>query len=123
MPRKRKKKSMMTKRKEHSRRVMRINRRFCVFVRELLLFALGRECKACGAARQLTFDCVKPDGAKRHHGAMSWRQRMNFYWAEFERGNLQVLCLGCNSAKQDREGWALSLFGERFSIYNTRRAA
>lgn len=111
------------KRKAHSRRVMKQTRQYCVFHHELLLFALGRSCAACGSGRQLTFDCKSPDGRKSHHGVMSWRQRMDFYWQQFDADNLQVLCLGCNSAKRDREGLTLSLFADRFSPFNTRRAA
>ncbi len=82
---------------------MKINKRYCVFIRELLFTSLGRRCWNCGSIENLTFDLRYPKvGPKYHHSRMSWRQRVNYYWSQFEQNNLQILCLPCNSSKKDK---------------------
>jgi hypothetical protein len=89
-----------------SQRIMAINRRYYVFHRELLLTALGRRCWECDSRVGLTFDLKVPkDGPKHHHGRMSWRQRMNYYWKQFLDGNLQILCVCCNPSLGDKGAW------------------
>lgn len=113
----------ISRRKLHSQRTMAKTRQHCVFVRELLFFAMGNHCHNCGSRNNLTMDCIIADGNKGHHGKMSWQQRTNFYWLEFLKENLQPLCLGCNSAKQDKMGVPMSLFEGKFSPYNTGQKA
>jgi len=98
-----------------ARKKRKRNYRYCVFVRELLFFALGRFCCDCGSTSELSFDIVEPllplwprDGHHHyHHRRMSWRQRMSFYWHQFCVGNLAVRCLRCNAIRG----------GHRFDIH------
>lgn len=62
-----------------------------------LVQALGGKCAQCGVTSNLTFDCIKPTGGQHHR--MSSVQRMGYYLAQARRGNVQVLCHGCNSKK------------------------
>jgi 5-methylcytosine-specific restriction endonuclease McrA len=72
--------------------------------REALLDRLGRWCRWCGTTEQLTFDTIIPtlEGHKsEHHRRFDWSWRMSFYRWQLAAGNLQVLCVRCNSAKGD----------------------
>lgn len=73
-------------------------------VRDGLLDLLGRRCAWCQRTEpevKLTFDCIVPtrDGPNGHHRRYDVSWRMSFYRAQVLAGNLQVLCLHCNSAK------------------------
>lgn len=65
--------------------------------REELFDALGRICARCGAEHDLSFDCIVPMGHEHHR--IEWSCRLSFYRRMHEVGNLQVLCLSCNSIK------------------------
>lgn len=72
--------------------------------RDALLDLLGRECSWCGQTEpdvKLSFDCIVPtrDGVAGHHRRYEWSWRMSFYRGQLRSGNLQVLCLSCNSKK------------------------
>lgn len=58
---------------------------------------LGGHCARCGETRHLQFDLKASDGGF-HHG-LSWPQRQLYYMTEFGRGNLQLLCPRCHTAK------------------------
>lgn len=58
---------------------------------------LGGRCARCGLQHCLTFDCIKPTGDKHHR--MGSTARVAFYKAQMAKGNLQLLCSACNSAK------------------------
>ena len=68
-------------------------------VRHQLFDLLGKRCKHCGTDKDLTFDCITPQGHKHH--AHDTDRRMRFYCAQFLDGNLQVLCGSCNARKSD----------------------
>ena len=64
----------------------------------LLIERMGGKCVECGATENLQFD---------HKHVKTWRsnklwanQRMLRYIAEFEAGNLELRCAGCNYRKQ-----------------------
>ena len=61
---------------------------------------LGNKCAQCGSKHKLEFDCKIPKGHKHHKIEWSWR--ICFYRQEHSRGNLQLLCSVCNSAKGNR---------------------
>lgn len=61
---------------------------------------LGAKCVWCSAVDNLSFDCIIPQGS-RHHRSMEWSARMSFYRGQLDKGNLQVLCVSCNSKKGD----------------------
>lgn len=59
---------------------------------------LGGVCARCGKRRRnLEFDCIIPQGHKHHRMEFSWR--MSFYNAQFQAGNLQLLCDPCHNRK------------------------
>lgn len=68
--------------------------------RSRLMEELGEVCAECGEVACLTFDCIEPKGSRHHR--LDTASRMCFYHAEHRRGNVQVLCLWCNSAKAGR---------------------
>lgn len=68
--------------------------------REKLIALLGGKCVWCGAVENLSFDCILPQGPD-HHRRMDWSGRMSFYRAQNDSGNLQILCVSCNSKKGD----------------------
>ena len=65
--------------------------------RAALIAKLGAKCANCGTTKNLTFDCIKPQG-HRHH-TLDTATRMCFYRAQHAQGNLQVLCKNCNDTK------------------------
>lgn len=67
--------------------------------RKLLMRVLGNKCAACGCRKDLTFDCIDPQGDRHHRFDTS--QRMSFYRAQFRAFNLQILCESCNVKKGD----------------------
>ncbi len=72
--------------------------------REKLFDLLGRECQWCGTTEELSFDTIIPtrEGHKSdHHRRYDHSWRMSFYRRQLAVGNLQVLCVRCNSAKGD----------------------
>ncbi len=60
--------------------------------------ALGARCAHCGTDKELTFDCIIPQGDGHHRKSMD--SRVCFYRRQhFEWGNVQVLCASCNARK------------------------
>ena len=53
---------------------------------------LGMKCAQCGSKdyRKLEFDVIIPQGGKHHK--MEWSWRMSFYYQQFRKNNLQLLC-------------------------------
>lgn len=66
-----------------------------------LMQVLGAKCAHCGTTGGLTFDCIRPTGPAHHR--LSSVNRMTFYVQQFRAGNLQVLCVTCNSRKSNKE--------------------
>jgi hypothetical protein len=66
-------------------------------MRNAVLDALGRRCCVCGTTHDLQCDLIVSDGG-RHHG-MDWKSRQRFYLAQWNLGNVQILCGPCNRAK------------------------
>ena len=62
-----------------------------------LTLALGGVCQVCATDRELTFDCIEPQGADHH--AMDSSRRMSFYRGQARAGNVALLCHFCNSCK------------------------
>jgi len=60
---------------------------------------LGKKCRVCGETNDLEFDCIEPVGSF-HHGK-STDYRATFYWNQFRKGNLQLLCAKTNAVKGD----------------------
>lgn len=63
--------------------------------------ALGMMCRMCGGIENLEFDCIEPQGDEHHK--MDTSHRMCFYWRQYRRGNLQVLCVDCHAKKSALE--------------------
>ena len=63
---------------------------------------MGGKCSKCGRKRRLSFDCKVPqnDG---HARKMSSAKRIRYYWNHFRAGNLDLLCIYCNSSKATRD--------------------
>lgn len=55
---------------------------------------MGGACQFCGATQPLEFDC-HPVPETSHH-FMPWPQRIRFYWQQFLKGNLRLLCKRCH---------------------------
>lgn len=55
---------------------------------------LGMRCAVCGSRdyRKLEFDVIVPIGNNDHHRKMEWSWRMSFYFQQYKRKNLQLLC-------------------------------
>ena len=66
--------------------------------RDTLLALMGGKCVWCGTVENLSFDCIMPQGSD-HHRRHDWSTRMSFYKRQLEAGNLQILCVSCNSKK------------------------
>lgn len=58
--------------------------------RKELLEALGNKCAWCGTTEKLEFDCIIPQGDKHHRKDAA--ARMDFYWQQHRKGNIQILC-------------------------------
>jgi len=67
--------------------------------RASMTLALGGCCVMCQARDDLTFDCISPMGNDHHGGSAP--QRISFYRAQMQCGNVQLLCARCNSLKSD----------------------
>jgi 5-methylcytosine-specific restriction endonuclease McrA len=67
--------------------------------RRALLEKHGAVCAICGHWRTLTLDVIVPVDRGDHHRRKDPSARVSFYRAQDRAGNLQVLCLGCNSRK------------------------
>lgn len=65
--------------------------------REELFLLLGGCCRECGCGDELTFDCIEPQGDWHHRIGFTWR--MSYYRQQHVAGNLQLLCVSCNSRK------------------------
>lgn len=65
--------------------------------REQLMQELGPVCRQCGSTENLSFDCIIPQGDRHHR--MDTSARMSFYNHQHRHGNVQILCLSCNSIK------------------------
>lgn len=70
--------------------------------RDKLFDLLGRYCAKCSTDQKLEFDVIIPTGDDKHHRVMEWSWRMSFYRAQYDRGNLQVLCDRCNTRKSNQ---------------------
>jgi len=62
-----------------------------------MVLVLGGRCVLCGCQENLTFDCIVPQGHAHHRSGTV--ARVLFYRLQMRAGNLQLLCLGCNSRK------------------------
>ena len=69
-------------------------------IRRKLIVHLGGACAICGTDQELTFDHVCPES--RHWVASDYGPyaRLLFYALDIAKGEIQVLCSGCNEAKQ-----------------------
>lgn len=65
--------------------------------RKELLEVLGNKCAWCGTTHNLEFDCIIPQGGKHHR--MDAAVRMDFYWRQHHKGNIQILCKKDNHDK------------------------
>lgn len=65
--------------------------------RSELVSTLGGKCAKCPATTALEFDCIVPQGPA--HKYMPWPARVRWYWQEFLRKNLQLLCRECHKEK------------------------
>lgn len=65
-----------------------------------MTLVLGGKCVFCGLTSNLTFDCIRPTGDGHHR--LSSVARVTYYREQMRRGNLQLLCAGCNSRKGAR---------------------
>lgn len=72
-----------------------------------LLLVLGYTCKKCGAEDNLEFDCIIPQGGAHHKYDTS--HRMCFYWREYRKGNLQILCSKCHNKKNSTEQYSMEI--------------
>jgi hypothetical protein len=69
--------------------------------RARLIAALGGRCQRCREIADLTVDVLRASDT-RHHG-MSPAQRVSYYWREYRRGNLRILCAGCHAQDAGRQ--------------------
>jgi len=65
--------------------------------KQQLIDALGGRCHHCGSPDRLQFDCITSQGPDHH--SLGWTQRLAFYEAQRQSGNLQLLCPRCHVAK------------------------
>jgi 5-methylcytosine-specific restriction endonuclease McrA len=65
--------------------------------RQELIRLYGGACQNCGALHNLTFDCIRPQGAAHHK--LDTSARIAFYRRQHESGNLRLLCRSCNASK------------------------
>lgn len=84
-------------------------RRWAKKTKRRLLLKHGAKCAECGAEPsiatpwvRLTLDIVVPCDHGKHHD-YEWSWRVSFYNQQDKAGNLQVLCLQCNSRKGHRD--------------------
>jgi len=82
-------------------------------IRDNLRKILGGKCAHCPATESLQFDCIVSQGGEHHE--MQWRSRLNFYWQEHHKKNLQLLCPPCHVAKTLREIAARQLHEHRIT--------
>ena len=75
--------------------------------RAALIGRAGGRCQRCGNRVNLEFDCIAPRG--HWHHVTGSLQRIAFYEAEFETGNLQLLCSGCHRQKTREDIWKLRM--------------
>jgi hypothetical protein len=74
---------------------------------------LGLKCSCCGSKdyRKLEFDIIIPVGNSDHHRKMDWSWRMSFYFQQYKKNNLQLLCGGsvdsCHNKKTCRENYKI----------------
>ena len=66
-----------------------------------LATALGGKCSRCPAVSALEFDCVVPQGPAHHR--LDFPAKIRWYWQEYSRGNLQLLCRACHQRKTVEE--------------------
>jgi len=67
--------------------------------RASMTLALGGCCVMCQTREGLTFDCINPMGDAHHGGSAP--ERISFYRNQMRCGNVQLLCVRCNSLKAD----------------------
>lgn len=70
-------------------------------VKKALIDCLKGKCARCPETTDLQFDCIKPTGPA-HHKMFS-DARLKFYQFQLDRGNLQLLCGKCHTAKTTQE--------------------
>lgn len=78
-------------------------------MRDLLIQLLGGHCKLTHTGNcdgSLEFDCIEPRGDDHHRGSTD--QRMSFYWKEWKKGNIQLLCQYHNALKSRRDARKLA---------------
>jgi len=66
-----------------------------------LTLLLGAHCTKCHTPSDLEFDCIKPCGDEHHK--MDTSARMCFYYRQFKKKNLQLLCGKCHNKKTNHE--------------------
>ena len=59
-----------------------------------LIVLMGGKCQACCATQALEFDCY-PVPETSHH-FMPWPRKIRFYFEQFFKGNLRLLCKRCH---------------------------
>lgn len=72
---------------------------------------LGMKCIKCGSRdyRKLEFDVIIPVNTPFNHHRIEWSWRMSFYFQQYKKNNLQLLCgqkVGsCHNKKTSQENY------------------
>jgi 5-methylcytosine-specific restriction endonuclease McrA len=81
--------------------------------RRRLILELGGKCARCGSTVALQIDCIVPQGPKHHK--FSPDRRMSFYSQQRAKGNVQLLCSECHSAKSPSDAFYHAVKSALFS--------
>lgn len=60
-----------------------------------MIEAMGGQCVHCPETSFLQFHCKERRGGEHHR--LQWEARIRFYWLEFGKGNLELLCPACHT--------------------------